>query len=105
MPFPRLPDWVDITLAWLLAVPLNPTATMDTVTRFVLSISWLAAITTALVGCRQPEEKLPQGTTLQLVLAQNQPLKPVYFWEDSLQRQLSFELYHYDQNQFFRPLN
>lgn len=78
---------------------------MDALIRLFLLISWLTLINTGLVGCRPTQEEFPKGATLQLVLAKNQPLKPVYFWEDSLQRQMSFELYYFDQNQIFRPLN
>ncbi|GAB3756850.1 M43 family zinc metalloprotease [Spirosoma pomorum] len=51
--------------------------------------------------CRPPADEVSKKARLQLVLTGNKPLKPVYFWEDSLHRQLSLELYYYDQNQAF----
>jgi hypothetical protein len=51
--------------------------------------------------CRPTADEVPKKARLQVVLTGNQPPKTVYFWEDSLHRQLSFELYYYDQNQAF----
>lgn len=78
---------------------------IDKFTYYRLSFGWLVLLSTSLLTCRPLTDEVPQGGNLQLVMAQNQPAKPVYFWEDSLQRQVSFELYYFDQNHFFTHLS
>ncbi|MBN8826531.1 MULTISPECIES: M43 family zinc metalloprotease [unclassified Spirosoma] len=69
--------------------------------RIWLGICCLVLLAMTILTCRPPADEVSKKARLQVVLMGNQPPKTVYFWEDSLHRQLSFELYYYDQNQAF----
>ncbi|RYF66442.1 MAG: hypothetical protein EOO39_23010, partial [Cytophagaceae bacterium] len=58
-----------------------------------LLIGLLAA---CLLSCQQAEEHMPGVARMQIVMAQNRMPKPVYFLEDALHNQVSFELYFFD---------
>lgn len=78
---------------------------IDKVYCHLLVICCLIGMSTSLLTCRPLPDEVLKGTSLQLVMAQNRPPKSIYFWEDSLQRQVSFELYYFDQNHLFTQLS
>ncbi|MBO0953282.1 M43 family zinc metalloprotease [Fibrella forsythiae] len=67
-----------------------------------LLIGLLAA---GLLSCQPPEKELPGVARMQIVLAQNQMPKPVYFLEDTTHNRVNFELYYFDASGSFLTLS
>jgi hypothetical protein len=74
---------------------------MGSINRFLILLLWLFVLTTGILTCRPPADEVPKGARLQLVFSTDQTLRTVYFWEDSLHRQVRFDAYYFDQNQAF----